>query len=141
MKSTLTTLTMAAFVALQFSSPAIAEDMPGMETALPPICLANAAGGMTMGSMGTMPEGDAAHVDLMAGMDRMDADMAAGATATDIDVAFICSMIPHHQGAIAMAKAELAHGDDPWARGLAQRIIDAQEGEIADMLEWLKQQN
>ena len=60
--------------------------------------------------------------------------------ATDIDVAFVCGMIPHHQGAIDMAKAELAHGDDPWAKEMAQKVIDAQTQEIADMLAWLEKQ-
>lgn len=83
---------------------------------------------------------DDAHTALMAGMDKMNADMMAGGTATDIDVAFVCAMLPHHQGAIDMAKAELAHGDDPWARELAQKIIDAQTAEIAAMQEWLKTQ-
>ena len=81
-----------------------------------------------------------AHTELMAGMDAMNADMMAGGTATDIDVAFVCSMIPHHQGAIDMAKAELKHGDDPWAKEMAQAVITAQEKEIADMLAWLEKQ-
>ena len=74
----------------------------------------------------------------MAGMDRMNADMMAGGTAEDIDVAFICSMIPHHQGAIDMARAQLAHGDEDFPRQLAEAIIAAQEAEIAQMLEWLE---
>lgn len=106
---------------------------------LPAVCLDNAVshGGMD-GPMSM--EGDAAHQDLMDGMDAMNSDMMAGGTATDIDVAFVCSMIPHHRGAIDMAKAELAHGDDPWARQLAEDIIAAQEKEIADMLRWLEGQ-
>lgn len=83
---------------------------------------------------------DDAHGALMSGMDQMNADMMAGATAADLDVAFVCSMIPHHRGAIDMAKAELAHGDDPWAKALAEKIIAAQEGEIAEMLAWLDKQ-
>jgi uncharacterized protein (DUF305 family) len=66
--------------------------------------------------------------------------MMVGGLAADIDVAFICSMIPHHRGAIDMARAELAHGDDPFARELAEAIIVAQEKEIADMLAWLETQ-
>jgi uncharacterized protein (DUF305 family) len=80
---------------------------------------------------------DEAHHAMMAGMDKMHADMDAGMKAADIDVAFICGMIPHHQGAIDMAKAELKYGDDPWAREMAQKVIDAQEAEIAQMKEWL----
>ena len=122
---------------------AMAQDHAGhmmADSGLPAICTANAAaqGEMSMGShsMG----GDAAHIDLMDGMDKMNADMMVGGTATDIDVAFVCSMIPHHRGAIDMAKAELAHGDDPWAKELATAIIAAQEKEIAEMMTWLEGQ-
>lgn len=124
----------------------IAGAAPALAVELPPICgVASAAGsghgGMDMGG-GDMvaPSLDQAHQDLMAGMAEMNRQMDAGAAAADIDVAFICSMIPHHQGAIDMAKAELAHGDDPWAKALAGQIIDAQEKEIAEMLAWLARQ-
>jgi len=81
---------------------------------------------------------DAAHDDLMKGMDAMNSHAAQGMTANNIDVAFICGMIPHHQCAKDMAKAELAHGTDPFARKLATGIIAAQKKEIAEMLDWLK---
>jgi uncharacterized protein (DUF305 family) len=71
------------------------------------------------------------------GMDRMHPAMMAGVMAADPDVAFVCGMIPHHQGAIDMAKVVLQYGKDPWVRELAQKIIDAQTGEIADMNKWL----
>lgn len=67
---------------------------------------------------------------------RMHKDMAVPLTG-NADVDFVRGMIPHHQGAIDMAKIVLEHGKDPGIRKLAEEVIKAQEGEIAMMKEWL----
>jgi uncharacterized protein (DUF305 family) len=73
----------------------------------------------------------------MAAMEAMHKNMMLDYTG-DADVDFVRGMIPHHQGAIDMAKVELAYGKDAEIRKLAQEIIAAQEKEIAMMQEWLK---
>jgi uncharacterized protein (DUF305 family) len=137
--------TLAAALLLAFVVPAAAQQDHSAHGAapaakLPAICLANAPAAAAPMAMQHAEGASPAHTELMAGMDAMNNDMMAGGTAADIDVAFVCSMIPHHQGAIDMAKAELKYGDDPWAKEMAQAVITAQEKEIADMLAWLEKQ-
>ncbi len=67
---------------------------------------------------------------------KMHTDMAIMFTG-NADVDFIAGMIPHHQGAVEMAKIVLEHGTDPEVRKLAEGIIAAQETEIAWMTDWL----
>lgn len=73
----------------------------------------------------------------MAANDRMHRNMATGFSG-DADVDFVRGMIPHHQGAIDMAKVVLEHGDNPEVRKMAEEIIAAQEAEIAEMEAWLE---
>ena len=71
-------------------------------------------------------------------MDDMHGPMMEGMMDPDPDAAFIKGMIPHHQGAIDMAKVVIKYGKNPEVRKLAEEIIKAQEGEITWMNNWLK---
>lgn len=105
------------------------------EDGLPPACVAAARPAPT--AMEGMEGMDMAHgTDGMTGMHE---GMAEAATIEDPDLAFNCGMIAHHQGAIAMAEAELKSGKDAASRKLAQAIIAAQKEEIAAMTAWVEQ--
>jgi uncharacterized protein (DUF305 family) len=86
--------------------------------------------GRMMGNMGGM--------DMDSMMQGMVANMQ-GKTGKDLEKAFLVDMIPHHQGAVEMAKILVA---DPTVsaelRAFAQQIITAQEGEIEKMNMWVK---
>ncbi len=70
-------------------------------------------------------------------MEKMHMAMMAVKPTGDADIDFVRGMIPHHQGAIDMAKIELQYGKDPTIRKLAMDIITAQESEIKMMNGWL----
>jgi uncharacterized protein (DUF305 family) len=73
---------------------------------------------------------------LMAADHKMMDAMHAAPMTGDADKDFVAMMIPHHQGAIDMAKVELQYGKDPELRAMAETIVKAQEAEIAEMKAW-----
>lgn len=72
----------------------------------------------------------------MAANEKMHRDMAITFTG-DADRDFAAAMIPHHEGAIAMARVQLAHGRDAEMRRLAEAVIREQEREIAELRAFL----
>jgi uncharacterized protein (DUF305 family) len=84
----------------------------------------------TTGAASTKAYLEAAH--------KMHEPMMQGVQAPDPDVAFVRGMIPHHQGAIDMAKVLLQYGKDPQTKKWANEVIREQQREIGEMEEWLK---
>ena len=79
--------------------------------------------------MTDMPEHMRGYMDAMHGMmEGMPME-----TSGDPDADFLLMMIPHHQSAVDMARVELEHGDDEETRAMAEKVIEAQEAEIAEM--------
>jgi len=88
--------------------------------------------------MSKKPAGSKFMQDMNVGMARMNHDMASAPMTGDVDHDFVVMMVPHHQGAIDMAKGELSYGKDPVMRRLAEEIIVDQKSEIDVMNLWLK---
>ena len=78
------------------------------------------------------------HMGMSRSQMGMDMNMPLLRRANPFDRAFIDMMVPHHQGAIAMAKRLLAKGEQPALQKMAKDIIAAQSKEIAQMRAWRK---
>lgn len=135
--------------------PALAQTVPAEARSainLPEACRAGAAGGSAealramqsamsqamQSGMQSMPgQMTETQKGLGEAMRNMSPPMMTGMMAKDADVAWICTMIPHHQGAIDMARAGLKGADNEESRRLAQETIASQEKEIAKLVSWL----
>ncbi len=89
-----------------------------------------ACGGSTSHDMNSMNTGANASPSAMANM--------GATTNAPLDQQFIDMMVPHHQGAVAMAQIALTRAEHPEIKQLANSIIDSQNGEIAQMKQWRK---
>ena len=129
---TFTVKTLAGLLCLTLlvaASPAFAEDMEMKSMDHMHMDMSKDAGAVSAESAPSSKAFEAAD-------EKMHKDMTMSFTG-DTDVDFVKGMIPHHQGAIDMAKVELQYGKDPATRQLAEEIIKAQETEIAFMNAWL----
>lgn len=143
-----------ALILLALAAPAVAQSShqghgghgaaPKPGAAAPMGQMGAGAGTMSMESMQAMMKtmmpapGDAASTkDFKSADMTMMHDMAVPYTG-NADIDFRTKMIPHHQGAIDMAKVALAHAKDETTKTLATQIIKDQEREIAEMREWLR---
>ena len=102
----------------RWGAPAPQSGMPGMDHGSLP--------GMDHGGMQGM----------MAPEDMQKLQQAKGA---EFDRMFLTMMIEHHEGAVTMAETELAQGQFPEAKQMAEQIISSQQAEIKTMQDLLKQ--
>lgn len=82
---------------------------------------------------GSDPEYARFTTEMAAGMSTMMKDMHAPGYTGNADIDFLAMMIPHHEGAVEMARLALIHGRDPVTRKLAEEIIASQVVEIESM--------
>lgn len=114
--------------------PGYAGESEGMRDTKSWITLAAASLVIATSVRGTAPPSpsEGFHAQSVQAMDAMMKGMDVESTG-DVDRDFVAMMVPHHQGAIDMAVAELRYGKDEHLRRIAQEIIVDQQQEIAAM--------
>ena len=131
----MTSMIRLALLATLAAGPALAQAtapaMPGMNHGTMP--------GMSQGAMPGMAQGmsmSANQTEMMQKMEAMNKAMMGVPMTGNPDQDLVSMMMPHHQGAIDMARIYLRDGKDPEIRRMAQKIITDQEKEIAEFKAW-----
>ena len=107
--------------------------MPGMNHGNVPGMNRGAMPGMQQGGMQMSPN----HMEMMQKMEAMNKAMMGAPMTGDPDRDLVNMMMPHHQGAIDMARIYLRDGKNPEIRRMAEKIITDQEREIAEFQAWV----
>ena len=110
----------------------------GLQSDNPPSAQAQAAAHAGHGAAAPATSGGAASQSLHAAHASMDQQMMSVPITGDADRDFLAMMIPHHQGAIDMARVVIASGKSPDVRKFAEAIIAHQQAEIDQMNRWLQ---
>ena len=105
---------------------------PGMQQGMMPGMQQGAMPGMQQGAM----PASANHMEMMQKMEAMNKAMMGTPMTGNPDQDLVNMMMPHHQGAIDMARIYLRDGKDPEIRRMAQKIIKDQEKEITQFKAW-----
>lgn len=107
-------------------------------TALICLGLAAATPAMAQTDQKTNPQDAPSSKALEDAIRKMDEALKGVTYTGNPDVDFVAKMIPHHQGAIDMAKVQLQYGKNPRVRRLAQIIIRSRNNQILKMRDWLR---
>lgn len=122
------TLALATAAALSVA-PALAQTTP------PPAAMPDMPG-MSGGQNDTGATKSPADSQMMSDMTKMNDAMSGAKMTGNPDRDFVSMMMPHHQGAVAMAQVELKYGKDPILRRMATDIVTSQKKEIGQMQRW-----
>jgi len=127
------TLTFGMYVSLAAAQTSSQMNMPGMKM--------SGAGASSMASTSSSASSATKAGTSSQAFQAADATMMHRMSAPysgDTDRDFVEHMMPHHEGAVAMARIELQYGKDPALKKMARDIIQSQNEEIVFMKQWQK---
>lgn len=124
---------MAALAPSRAADPAVIDLAARIEQAQDPEIATMTGWLQSWGAPVPEESGHAHHGDMPGMMTEEQMGGLEAARGPEFDRMWLTMMVAHHEGAVQMARTELAEGTDPAARALAQQIIDSQQAEIQQM--------